>query len=252
MSRWGVSHVCMSHVTSRSMIYVNESCHTYEYHMCGWVMSPQGMSSFAYEWVMSHTEVTHIWMSHVTPTSITHVNESCHLNEWHCTHIDESCHTQENHTYEWVMSHPGALLMWMSHVTLRSITHVNESCHLKICHRTHANESCHTNECHPCERVMSHSGVLLMWMSHVTLRSITHVNESCHLKECHRTHLKEYCRVSLHLKDLYLQKVRFQRCVFVKKSHVCTRMNASCRTKKMSLYTYEWAMAYHQGVYLYS
>ena len=76
---WVTSNMCMSHVT-----HVNESWH-------------------AYEWVMSHT-----WMSHVS----------------HVTCMIESCHT-----CKWAMSH-----LWMCHGTHVKESHVhatNSMCHVK-------------------------------------------------------------------------------------------------------------------------
>jgi len=126
-----MNDIWTSHVT-----HMNESCHIYE-----WVMSHTWMSHVTYEWVMSH-----IWMSHVT-----HMNESCYIYEWVMSHIWMSRVTHMNvlcHTYERVMSH-----IWTSHVT-------------------HMNESCHTYE-----RVMSPTyerGMPCVWMGHVT-----HMNKSC-------------------------------------------------------------------------
>jgi len=136
ISRWVMSHACVSLVTlvSTQVTYMNESCH-------------------AYLEVMTHT-----WMNHVT-----HMHESCRIYEWvnhvmsriwkvmsriwlsHVTHMTESCHT-----YEWVMSH-----IWMNHIpTLQSPSktarHMNESCHASeesriwMSHVTHMTESCHT------------------------------------------------------------------------------------------------------------
>ena len=112
----------------------------------------------AYEWVMPHTiEFCHVWKSHGMH------NESCLACEW----VDES-----GHTYEWVMSH-----IWMSYVT-----HMNESCHTRMCsvtyewvmaciwmsHITHMNKSWHTHK----------------WvMSHIWVRHVTHMDESCHTCE---------------------------------------------------------------------
>ena len=73
------------------------------------------------------------------------------------THMNESCHTNL-----WVMSQ-----IWMRRVTQNNmscstyVTHMNESCHT-------FNESCHTYEC-----VTSH-----IWISHAT-----HMDESCHTYE---------------------------------------------------------------------
>jgi len=134
----GSCRISMSHVTT------NESCHTYERVMSHTWMSHvthMNESCQIYKWVISH-----IWMSHVT-----HTNESSHTYEWvvsqvcslssfclcvcvcvcvgGCVHEfvrtkQESHHVEMRHlAYEWVMSH-----MWMRHVT-----HVNETCHKCEC-----------------------------------------------------------------------------------------------------------------------
>jgi len=102
-----------------------------------------------------------VCVSHQTYEWVSDIWEWVMSHIWmrHVTYMNESCHT-----YKWVMSH-----IWMSHVT-----HMDESCHTYGCvmshrwmsHVTYMNESCHIYGC-----VMSH-----IWMSHVT-----HMNESFHI-----------------------------------------------------------------------
>ena len=123
--------------------------------------------------VMSNT-----CMSHVTTT-----NAPCHIYEWvrcelsihlfprfqiFAAHMSMSCH--------------------MSHVQMRHITHMNESCHTYECvmsqiwmsHINHMNESCNTYKCVMSQIWMSH-----MWAleSHSHLHTFpAHMNESCHTR----------------------------------------------------------------------
>ena len=79
-----------------------------------------------------------------------------HIWMRHVTHMNESCHTYEcvmSHIYEWVMSH-----VRMSHVT-----RMNASCHTYEWVNRWVKESCHTYEW-----VRPH-----LWISHVT-----HMNDS--------------------------------------------------------------------------
>jgi len=66
--------------------------------------------------------------------------------EWVMSHMNESCHIRMSHvTYEWVMSH------------------LNESCHIWTSQLTYE-QSCH------------------IWTSHVTHEWVmSHTNESCHI-----------------------------------------------------------------------
>jgi len=86
----------MSHVAHVTYLYMNESCHVYE-------------------WVMSHISRTFTWMSHVT-----YMNESC-----------RTCHVP---LHEWVMSHMETYLSCvetygMSHkwISQWHVTYMNES-----------------------------------------------------------------------------------------------------------------------------
>jgi len=144
---------------------------------CLWPSPGMNESCHTYEWVMSH-----IWMSHVT-----HMNESCHTYEWvmshiwmsHVTHMNESCHT-----YEWVMSY-----IWMSHVP-----HTNESCRtyewvmaMNINQSYLTRKSCLTRM-DEADQIGSHvSGLLQVWMSHVTL-----MKKSCHTYEWVMSHEHEW------------------------------------------------------------
>jgi len=167
-------HTWMSRVT-----HMNTSCHI---HVCSWIAnsskssmtasqtrspryyallrwdSPSRMTSYndrcvymneQYEGVMSH-----IWVSHVTHTSESRLDDLIQrlvrVYEWaiwmsHVTHLSESCHT-----YEWVKA-------WWPHTTTGAciwMSNMNESCrtfvwvmpHIWMSHVTHMNESCHTYE----------------------------------------------------------------------------------------------------------
>jgi len=149
MNDWVMSHIWMSHVTHMNDTYeshMNESCHTY-----GWI---------TYECVVSH-----IWM-----------NESCrtyHHKRW----LQEIALLPLNIGHlcgKWPIKIRGPMSLRESSppCTLlpykRFTSHICEShipSHIWMRHVTHMNESCPTYEC-----VMSH-----IWMSHVP-----HVNASCH------------------------------------------------------------------------
>jgi len=182
----------ISHVThvNKSCHRVNGSCHTQN-----WAQMPRLVLAYCVTWRI-HIFVYLTWLIHVCGTP--------HLYVWHdpfasvigrilCVwhHFGHGIHGHlgfavrcagttfplvcvmtSNHTHEWVMSH-----MWIRHVV-----HMNESCHTYECvmahiwviHVTRVNESCHT-----CQYVMSQ-----IWMSHVT-----HVNGSCHTYEWVMSHL---------------------------------------------------------------
>ena len=100
---------CLWHVT-----HENESCHTYASVMCvTWRMRMYDMTH-SHKW---HVTVTHAYVWH----------------EWHVTHENESCHT-----YACVMSH----------IRMRHVTHMTESCSMPMSHCldalhvTHMTESC--------------------------------------------------------------------------------------------------------------
>jgi len=203
----------MSHVT-----HTNESCHTWsdssgrpELTSIFSVSIYINKSCHRYEWVMSHT-----WMSHVTHMNelciysvSVYIDESCHTYEWvwylpcRCVYMNESCPTYEwmphiwmSHvppineacpTYEWVMSH-----IWMSHVP-----HMNESCPTYEWVMSHIWKRCPTYErawdlFHECIYgwVMSH-----MWlvMSHIWWSHFTNGKESCHTYEWVMSHTNETC-----------------------------------------------------------
>jgi len=96
LHEWVMSRIWMSHVAHITYLYMNESCHVYE-------------------WVMSHISRTFTWMSHVT-----YMNESC-----------RTCHVP---LHEWVMSHMETYLSCvetygMSHkwISQWHVTYMNES-----------------------------------------------------------------------------------------------------------------------------
>jgi len=185
-------------------IYVRKSFQKMTFSLCNHSRGVYDQSQPSYEWVTSHSWMSHIicmngsrhtyewvtsliWLSHVA-----HVNESCHthISSFHavpkqpqlsCTYSTDlrfkgghSCCSRDRsesyHTYE----------SFMSHVWLRNVTYVNEPCHTHII----AHElccSCNRSEsCHICESVMSH-----VWVSHVT-----YVNEPCHTHKCIRLMLQ--------------------------------------------------------------
>jgi len=118
------------------------------------------------EWVMFYT---YEWdMSHIKMRHVTYKNESCHTYEWVMSHIvmNESCHTY--HTWRLDKSrHTCHTYRWMSHVIHRYIyTYIYTRTLVLIDQKIDAT-------CHTYEWVMSHT-----WMSHVT-----HMNESCHTHE---------------------------------------------------------------------
>jgi len=95
--------------------------------------------------------MSHTWMRHVARMHAWYICEWVVSYMWICmlqcvaaccsvlqcvavrrgTYVNESCHT-----CEWGRSH-----VWM-----RRVTHMNESCHKWMSHVTHMNESCHTYE----------------------------------------------------------------------------------------------------------
>ena len=98
--KWVMSRVPMTAIIwALSNFHFDESCHTYR-----WVMS-------TYEWVVSHTSKRSLKM--------VRVGASCHLQISHKSGMNKS-----RLIYKWAMSH-----VWMSHVS-----HVNESCHLRVIH----------------------------------------------------------------------------------------------------------------------
>ena len=102
--------IWMSHVT-REWVMAHPSCHFWMWRVTNELVVPQtDASGYTYEWVMSHTQMSHV----------TYRNESWHICEWVMSHIwmsraanrcvmsymSASCHTWMSHvTYEWVMSH---------------------------------------------------------------------------------------------------------------------------------------------------
>jgi len=139
----------MTHIPGLSTSIKIESCHTYQ-------------------WVMSHT-----WMSHVSDKRVmSQMNESCHV------YLGYQCQRRSSH-----VTH------WMSHVTYKWVTsQMNESCHVYLSYRLQLQDS---------ERVMSHT-----WMSYVTYEWVmSQMNESCHVylscqyrwRSSHVTHMNESC-----------------------------------------------------------
>ena len=95
-----MSYICNSHGT-------NESWHIW-------------MNHGTYEWVMSHTNESILWICrHQWMTHTTGMNESCHLWVSHGTdesvipmNMQTSMH-ESCHTYEWVMARMNESLLWI-------------------------------------------------------------------------------------------------------------------------------------------
>jgi len=186
-----MSHVRMRHVKRVKYDTLTHTNLQKWWHILVDVSTFKIVQCHAYERVMPHTCMSHIWTGHVT-----HVYESCHtyqqvvsrictshdaVNEStnHITHMNESWHI------EWVMArineswHVWMSLqiishIWMSHGTL------NESWHEWMSHGTYewVYKSYHTYE-----------SVMAYRMSHGTYEwVITHMNESWHVRMSHVTY----------------------------------------------------------------
>jgi len=205
-----LSHVNHIDISFYTYVYLTswESCHTYECVMARIRTSQvirMNESWYVYERVMSHklSHVNHVDVSFHTYVYLTS-RESCHSYEWVMSHTwishgkyVESCHSYPGiilhicicmtsreswHTYEWVMSH-----ICMSHgeyieschthklVMANMLSHVT---HIDISFQTYAHlksrESWHTYE----------------WvMSHICMSHVTHINESCHTYKWVMSHI---------------------------------------------------------------
>ena len=123
--------------------------------------------TYTCEWVMSHVRMSHVAYArscHVSRAA--NMNESWHMYMWisHVSYMNESCCTcvilscLSGSIYEWVMSQ----------------IHLNESClvlewvmsHIPMRHVTHMHESCYIYEC----------GI---WTSHIWMSHVTYMNTSC-------------------------------------------------------------------------
>jgi len=90
------------------------------------------------------------------------------------THMNESCHT-----HEWVLSN-----VWMSHIWMSHVTHMNECCqtydqgmsHVWMSHVTHMHESYHTYEWVTSHMWIMTSLTCMAWSVHVTSH-VTHMND---------------------------------------------------------------------------
>jgi len=135
-------HIVLSHMWMSHVKHMNESCHIYE-------------------WVMSHTWISHVTtdaarlcsfeiakqhMQHTETSTATYTATHCNVLQHKtaksrciCSGMSLPTPTKEScQTYGSVMSH-----IWIRHVT-----HMNESCHIYdmsyiwMCHVTYMNESC--------------------------------------------------------------------------------------------------------------
>jgi len=138
--------------------------------------------------------MSHIWMSHLA-----HMNESCRTYEWvmsyvtrtnesRLTHVNASWMSEEglkpkgnaHASYEWVMSHMCACVMYGSCLTYQWVMS-----HIWMSHVTHINGSCHTYEwimSHMCACVMNGScltRVKFSWMNSIwhTWKCLSHTHE---------------------------------------------------------------------------
>jgi len=279
-------HMC--DMTPSHMWHDSFTCVTWHFFTCSKSSSStDDMTSFTSSSTACEKDVTsHIWTRHIT-----HINESCHSNDWvmshvqmsHVTHMIESCPT-----YEWVMS-----LVWLSHVP-----RTNESCHTheSATSLTCSNTACgkwvtshiwtRTNESRPTyEYVTSHmrmshdicmseSRHTYEWVasltscntasrkwvtSHTWTRDVTNMHESRHMYECAMSNMFDMAhsymwRESSHVwHGVYVirhtrhvtrdsenesrhthEHVTSEICM----SHV-TCMNAPCHTSYASRHTYE-------------
>jgi len=149
--KWVISHIWTRHVT-----HMNESCHSAEYVTSHWWRS-HGIwvapaSCHTHECVMSR-----IWMSHVSHlgmSQVTIMHESWYLSSTCVMNETRLAHT---YTYEGVISRvwTSTSPIWTRHIYVWHYslirTYVDESCHIYewVC-LTHINESCHTHTCVTC------------------------------------------------------------------------------------------------------
>jgi len=156
----------------------NNSCYTHKRHL--W-MSHVTRINESCEWVMSHLHIDNILFieshTHTRTHAHTHTYRTLSLSHTHkytryLLSCDAACYT-----YECVVS--------MSYIIdtpayRRQATHqvqINMS-HIWMRHVTHMNESCHTYE----------------WgMSHIRMSHVTHMNEPCHTYEWVTAHMNESC-----------------------------------------------------------
>jgi len=140
---------CYTHARTSHVTHMHEPFYTQFEHLS--LCASANESCHTYEWVMSHT-----WMSHVT-----HMNESCHRYEPVTSHIwqipityDTSCHT-----YECVVSHTWmsrvARMKWVvTHIWISGVARVNEwwdtyewdTFECVMSRNTHIKKLWHTNE----------------------------------------------------------------------------------------------------------
>ena len=244
---WVLSHIWMSHVTH--MNKWRESSHTYEY-IC--------ICDMTRIYICDMT--IYMWHDYIHIRDMTHtrhftgINGSCHTYEWvtshtwmsHVTRTNESHHT---YTYKWVLSH-----IWMNHVTHMNesdhITHVTYAYMSHVAHRSYrviSHHTCHTcihvhiNESyHTYEWIMSHMwsqghrstpSRLVIWISHAA-----HMNESCHTYECVMPHVTmrhgTHINWSRHTYECVMSRIQISHTIHMHtKSHV-THINESCHTCK--------------------
>jgi len=182
------------------------------------------------------------FMSHMSKSYITRMNESYHTYEWvrRAVEILQACSEWVmSHIVEWVVSY-----VWMSHITI-----MKEQCHAYewfvsyICmsHVKHINGSCHTYKWvmshtwmgHACHAwVMSH-----IWMSHVT-RMDGNIKKSCHAYKWVILHIRsQQSKASFFTSWEILWRLRNESCHTCELSHV-TYMCELCHTCETSHVTY--------------
>jgi len=150
--------------------HVNASCRT-----CEWVMSHMLQVSVAVTscnlW-MRH--VAHV-MSHTSMRRVVHMNASYCTREWVLLHLwmshvalvaSISDSTPRRVTYAWVRELCRACEWGVSHILMRHVAHMNESCRTCCRYQLQRTTSCD------------------VWMSHVA-----HMNESCRIYEWVTSHI---------------------------------------------------------------
>jgi len=115
----------------------------------------------------------------------------------------------------------------MSHISMRHVTHANESCHTHQWFMSHVNESCHTYQW-----IMSH-----MWMSHVT-----HINEWCHTCEWVMVHrARPFFSVTLLKNEIFVNDMWGDR----------LGQGLYILIAKLFCGTYRWVMSHVTETYMY-
>jgi len=199
--------------------------------MCSSVPNKCVLQYDTFEWFMSHADqdvgcwriYSSLWifpiytyvfnfilMSHMGMSHITHMNQSCHMYECVMSHTDQNvgCLYISARTHTHARTHTNKRI-YMLHIWMRRVTHMDESCHTY-------------------RWVISH-----VWMSHVT-----HTNESWHTQikivACRstlgaRTHTHTHTHT--HMQASYMNES-------------CHTYEWGCHAHEWGCHTYEWAMSH--------